>query len=1003
MVKSTLCTASAGAGKTYRLTQEIFQRIQLPNRFVVAVTFTRAAAAEMERRLLSEISTGKQAPENPTEKLSLIMRASKVHFSTLDSLFYLFLSTESYVPQIADEQETTLIHRRGKERFFRQKGVLDKLYLLEILARILNIEPEKLPQTLYEESDLLLAWSCNEEELKQLQKHQEILKNQFVQYQKQIDEIARTYGTEDAFNKLHTQVITHLLKPLKDQPAGCLVEYAELDEVGRGPRGIPEVQRNTEVYAKLKEVYPSIRRIVAKYIINTQKLRAALLREFAEAYVSAVEEEKRNTRRIFFEDVTQILASHDGGEDATERPSLLARLYELGFHTVTDLFLDEFQDTSRIQLELLRPLIEEILSSVNNQAYGNRSIFLVGDWKQSIYQWREANPQILEDWSRTYHQSGQLLVVPLRYNWRSTPLLIGFFNNLVKKLFADTERENESQSPPPPETRKEPYRGCSKVEVIPVVCDRSDDALYQGVLQEIKKLNERGIPNGDITILCRTHAHINKVMETLAQQGIFTTSIKGREVLSTREGMALYLAIALTFLEEPKNGQEGLGQSKKSSWKEEQLSDNHTETGSRRIEKPRNTLEYLERALTFLGYGETLAKKYAEEIRQVHGPHRFSSLARVLSSFEPFLPRVVIEAIWTWGEGYFRYEEAKDVRSFLVDWRQHSSLITVPEPEHSERVKISTIHGVKGLEFPHVLLIWKEENETYPVLPHPHERFPLSFTNKNTRAFLKTDPIPGAKEFAEPYENAKDAREKETANLLYVAATRAKQSLTILVRTNKEGDLKGFSKLLVEASQVTIDKEIEPQARKIDNGWDCQYEPVSDQSPSEDRMGKKILSSLRITSLPPLPPQRDIDPSYLSPDIEGAITRGSRIHRALSKVTSDGQYLSAELQDEGEQRAIQKFLANPEVREILFRPGTVYTEQHLSDQKEFGIVDRLIVAPDRITLIDYKTGYRTPDLLLQYRAQMERYRTILTALFPNRPIECYLLFVDDGKNPIEKV
>jgi ATP-dependent helicase/nuclease subunit A len=82
------------------------------------------------------------------------------------------------------------------------------------------------------------------------------------------------------------------------------------------------------------------------------------------------------------------------------------------------------------------------------------------------------------------------------------------------------------------------------------------------------------------------------------------------------------------------------------------------------------------------------------------------------------------------------------------------------------------------------------------------------------------------------------------------------------------------------------------------------------------------------------------------------------------------------------------------VRDILFRPGTVLTEQHLSDTRFFGIVDRLIIAPGRITLIDFKTG-RVGHLADKYRPQMIRYRTILQGLFAGRPIECYLLFVDE--------
>jgi ATP-dependent exoDNAse (exonuclease V) beta subunit len=1005
MLKSILCTASAGAGKTYRLTQEVFHRLQYPNRFVVAVTFSRAAAAEMERRLLSEILKGELSPPDPPSKLSLIMRASRVHFSTLDSLFYLFLSTESYVPQIADEHEVTLILRRANERFFHQPNLLEKESLLVMIARILQIEPEDLTKTLKQEADLLLTRPWDEEELNNLRKQQELIKARFSKYQTEVAALAQEYQTEETLKSLHRLVITHLLKPLEELPSGSLFDHADLDEVGTSRGGIPPDQRNSPLYEKLKRLYPEMRRCVADYIINTQKLRAALLWQFAEAYARAIEEEKRSSRRIFFEDIAKRLAHLDGGEEARERPILFARLYELGFHRVTDLFLDEFQDTSRIQLELLRPLLEDILSSENQEAKGTRSIFLVGDWKQSIYQWRNADPEALQNWSETYRQTGQLSVDLLSYNWRSTPLLIGFFNNLVRKLFAGTEREKELQAPPPLDKRKRSYQVPSKVEVIPVPCDRSDDALYQHTLKEIVKLREEGIPYGDITILCRTHTHIKNVTKILAQNGIFTTSIRGRELLSTREGMALYLAIARVFQKDTPKDPKKLEMSHNGST----------------LPLESNSIGYIERALTFLGFGETLlplAEKNAEEMRRIPGPHRFASLSRILSSFEPYLPRVVIEAIWSWGEGYFQYEEAKDIHSFLVEWRQNSPLLTVPEPEHSERVRISTIHGVKGLEFSHVILLWKEEPELYPVLSHPSEKFPLSLSKKEKRDFMAKEPVTDARSFAQPYEEASQARKKETANLLYVAATRAVQTLTILVRANKDGSASGSSGLLVEACQAPLDTTIEPQARKTIYGWACQYGPLPPISPVEGKPASELpptggesskaekpdrtLSDLRIDSLPLPPSPRELDPAYLSERIEAATARGSRIHQVLSAMTPDGRYPTTELIEE-DQNTLRQFLSNPEVQKILFRPGAVYTEQHLSDSSEFGIVDRLIVSSDRITLIDYKTGYRTEALLTQYRMQMERYRRMLTTLFPNRLIDSYLLFVDDPKNPIESL
>jgi len=80
------------------------------------------------------------------------------------------------------------------------------------------------------------------------------------------------------------------------------------------------------------------------------------------------------------------------------------------------------------------------------------------------------------------------------------------------------------------------------------------------------------------------------------------------------------------------------------------------------------------------------------------------------------------------------------------------------------------------------------------------------------------------------------------------------------------------------------------------------------------------------------------------------IERGLRIHEALTRLAGDlGTLAPASLApnnlSKDEQAAVERFLSDPRVREILFRPGKALTEQHLSDTRSFGIVDRLIIAP----------------------------------------------------------
>jgi len=82
-----------------------------------------------------------------------------------------------------------------------------------------------------------------------------------------------------------------------------------------------------------------------------------LLKRFSMLRAELLTEEKQRLGRLYFEDIPRALLALDGPE-SPDRPLFTARLYELGFHRTAHLLLDEFQDTSRIQFDLLRPLDE---------------------------------------------------------------------------------------------------------------------------------------------------------------------------------------------------------------------------------------------------------------------------------------------------------------------------------------------------------------------------------------------------------------------------------------------------------------------------------------------------------------------------------------------------------------------------------------------------------------------------------------------------------------------
>ena len=534
MVKSLFVTASAGSGKTYRLTREVRSHLEREGEFVVAATFTNAAAAEMEKRILETIEEG---AESAAEKLRLIMRASRVHFSTIDALFHRFLSTEATVPQVADDHERALITAAADVRFFRDPRVLADIERIVIAARTLRLPPESLIEALDRSRETLAAWDCPADQLDELRAAQARIAAEYGRLQDRVRAVAE--ATKGA---LRTQVVAPLLEPIAEVDLGrALFLKSDLEEVR-----VAAADRKTPAYAALRELYPPMRRLVAEHLINTKRLRSALLKHFSALRAEVLGEEKERLGRLYFDDIPAKLMALDGPA-SPDRPHFMARLYELGFHRTAHLLLDEFQDTSRTQFDLLRPLAEEILGSVGADAEGERSLFLVGDWKQSIYQWREAAPDYLRESIAPYLASGQLAAETLPHNYRSTPLLIGFFNHLVAELFAGTGKVNLQTPPAKP---KHPYGGISEVAVIPAACGAGDDPAYERLVEALREKKAAcGCPWGDMAVLCRTNGHMDKVAAALARAGIPTSGIRGRELLSLREGTALWLSLVALFTE----------------------------------------------------------------------------------------------------------------------------------------------------------------------------------------------------------------------------------------------------------------------------------------------------------------------------------------------------------------------------------------------------------------------------------------------------------------------
>ncbi len=158
---------------------------------------------------------------------------------------------------------------------------------------------------------------------------------------------------------------------------------------------------------------------------------------------------------------------------------------------IVHILIDEFQDTSLNDYKILAPFIDEIKAGIG-QAKWHRSVFFVGDVKQSIYAFRGSFSSLFESVAKDFYHDN------LEFNHRSSPLIINYVNTIFKKAYQNSPTAYLEQKYPKASSNKHAKDGYVKVSL---VADERELLLKQ-ILQEAKNLLEHRIDPKDITILC---------------------------------------------------------------------------------------------------------------------------------------------------------------------------------------------------------------------------------------------------------------------------------------------------------------------------------------------------------------------------------------------------------------------------------------------------------------------------------------------------------------------
>jgi len=470
-------SASAGAGKTYQLTNRFIRLLHgfgAPER-IVALTFTRAAAGEFFDRIVEKLAAA-AADEERAVKLArecgidagprrfgdllrlLLERMDRLNLQTLDSFFFRIVSAfplelglsgsvqlldETSAPRARAEVRDQLVHRRRRldraMEAFRQAfaqathGVetrsvdrvvarfIDALYPLFLEAPDAErwgaesaIWPEGCPWT---SREIDMGEACDRF-LANLPAG--LGRSQRNQLEK-MAEAARAHRQGDPIRQaLLERALATWPAPARGsvQLTAGNGENKEFTLEGPACEALADIIRalvHTELRAKLQ----------------TTRGVHAILHAYNEVYDRAV----RRAGRLAFEDLTRLLAPEaspalGARPDPIRRERVDYRLDGRFDHWL----IDEFQDTSRSQWRVLERLVDEVLQD----ASGERSFFYVGDTKQCLYLWRQSDDRLFHEIAERYGPD-HLPVEPLARSWRSaTPVLAA-----VNELFGDLPRVAE--------------------------------------------------------------------------------------------------------------------------------------------------------------------------------------------------------------------------------------------------------------------------------------------------------------------------------------------------------------------------------------------------------------------------------------------------------------------------------------------------------------------------------------------------------------------------------
>jgi len=701
-------------------------------------------------------------------------------------------------------------------------------------------------------------------------------------------------------------------------------------------------------------------------------------------------------------------------------PFIYEKLGDRYFH----IFIDEFQDTSILQWKNFMPLLE------NATSLGKRSL-LVGDAKQSIYKFRGGEVSLIaslstQDYSLVSSYFGEDSLDEQRFdyllqqvnpkalddNYRSAKEIVSFNNGFYQSLTENKKVRDLCSIISPlygknllqnPKISSSDFSG--KVDLITYIktdenfgfLEPENEFMFEQVLHLIQHNLALGFKYQDVAILTRKNKHSRYLALRLKEKGIPIVSSDSLLV-----HYSPFVGLLISFLSLHENRDDSLflyevvyqfAEIRGVKVTKEELE----------VLAVNSNLDCFEKAFQyFLTIGYRIPE-FSDLLKWVYD---------LVSVFDLINHSNGQEYLWKFLDILNEYVILKDksVQNFLLHFNQNKNVYCISSSSAENAVTISSIHKSKGLEYPVVIIpfvnwtftpdsemIWYDLNELSSADLKMENGLALNYTYGRVNA---SEPA-GFPTLISQIEKEKEAIFLDALNMLYVATTRPKQSLHLLVSVPDEEKVdkrfdNSVGKLVLDYAKGVCEKQDLPLFLQSETPWNSYYYSFDSTLLVPKNVFKdtvNISKNIRI-QLKNNHPSIQLRLNTTHADLYTSASKkreiGNQLHAILSELTDVKDWNNLRSKTSVDVSKIDDLLCINEIQSFFDAAKLAFKEIDLL------CPDGSIVRPDRVNkvgdslqVIDFKTGKPKSE----HHDQINRYKNTLLEM-GYKVIEGVLIYID---------